>query len=618
MADQHSNAGGDTGYSGAPEDDPLEAPGSGDLGPSTAGGAMDTAAKTGKNLAQKGLETGVKKATGSDMAVSALRGAQKARSGDAIGGAQDIAASGAGALTTLAVGSTGVGAPVAGAAGSVVTSIFQTKAFRYVLAAIAALTVGTLVLQIALLSLATAAVVTAVFPSTSQATSFSQTCTDGSGGAPGPSDVVGGDIEEQVWNYVRGAGYTEEQTAGVMGNLKHESQFNPWAAENASDAPAVGKGWGLAQWTADRHAAVRDAAIAELGDDFYFGAPDLATIPSEMSEDDVDTMVLFQLRYIIRELETNEKAAGDHLASTTTVEEASRSFETMYERPESGSTQKRISHAQAYLEQYSGSAVPDSGGTEPGGVVDSTGTEEADAEPSEKPPAAPADVADSVDSASNSGCSGTSITSGSDTGSVTPCPDGGDEGCVNLAALTKPSSSLSCPDGTTDGGTTTAYYEGNGVPIRLCALSGITDVGGRPVIMNATIAPAFLAFYAEAQSAGLELTFSSSYRSHASQQSIYARSPGNAARPGWSNHEFGMAFDISGFSPSYNRNNCGSTQTPENACSYPGSGAELERWKKLREIGLNHGMYIHDQEFWHIEFIPSGMNRDRNIPVYEG
>ncbi|WP_341855788.1 phage tail tip lysozyme [Brachybacterium sp. GPGPB12] len=386
MAEQHSNAGGDTGYSGAPEDDPLEAPGAGDLGPSTAGGAMDTAARTGKHLAQKGLETGVKKATGSDMAVSALRGAQKARSGDAIGGAQDIAASGAGAATAAALASTGVGAPVAGAAGSVVTSIFQTKAFRYVLVAIAALSVGTLVLQIALLSLATAAVVTAVFPSTSQATSSSQTCTDASGGAPGPSDVVGGDIEEQVWNYVRGAGYTEEQTAGVMGNLKHESQFNPWAAENASTAPAVGKGWGLAQWTADRHAAVRDAVIAELGDDFYFGAPDLATIPSEMSEDDVDTMVLFQPRYIIRELETNEKSAGEHLASTTTVEEASRSFETRYERPESGSTEDRISHAQAYFEQYSGSAVPDSGGTDPGGVVDSTGIQEGDAEPSEAPP----------------------------------------------------------------------------------------------------------------------------------------------------------------------------------------------------------------------------------------
>lgn len=620
MAEQHSNAGGDTGYSGAPEADPLEAPGAGDLGPSTAGGAMDAAARTGKDLAQKGLETGVKKATGSDMAVSALRGAQKARSGDAIGGAQDIAASGAGAATAAALASTGVGAPVAGAAGSVVTSIFQTKAFRYVLVAIAALSVGTLVLQIALLSLATAAVVTAVFPSTSQATSSSQTCTDASGGAPGPSDVVGGDIEEQVWNYVRGAGYTEEQTAGVMGNLKHESQFNPWAAENASTAPDLGKGWGLAQWTADRHAAVRDAVIAELGDDFYFGAPDLTTIPSEMSEDDVDTMVLFQLRYIIRELETNEKSAGEHLASTTTVEEASRSFEIRYERPEPGSTEKRISHAQAYLEQYSGSAVPDSGGTDPGEVVDSTGTEETGAEPPEAPPAAPADVSDSVGSASNSGCSGTSIdpAPGGGAGAVTPCPDGDDAGCVNIAALTKPSSSLTCPDGTTDGGTTTAYYEGNGVPIRLCALSGVTDIGGRPVLMNATIAPAFLAFYDEAQSAGLDLSFTSSYRSHASQQSIYARSPGNAARPGWSNHEFGMAFDVSGFSASYNRNNCGSTQTPENACSYPGSGAELERWKKVREIGLKHGMYIHDQEFWHIEFIPSGLNRDRNIPVYEG
>jgi len=29
-------------------------------------------------------------------------------------------------------------------------------------------------------------------------------------------------------------------------------------------------------------------------------------------------------------------------------------------------------------------------------------------------------------------------------------------------------------------------------------------------------------------------------------------------------------------------------------------------------------MYIHDQEFWHIEFIPSGTHRGQNIPVHEG
>lgn len=582
----------------------------GDAAKAKAGGATNSEVISGaaKQGVQKVAETGVKKATGSDIAVDALHSAQKVKNGDVVGGAQNLAASGANAATTAAVGATGVGAPVATLAGSTVGSVVNSKLGRYAIIGIlvgALVAGGAVVGGATLLAAGTVGVISAVI---GEDVTSASVCSDSSIPSSGPGQVVGSDIEEKVWNYLRGAGYTEEQTAGVMGNIKRESQFNPWAAENASTAPAVGKGWGLVQWTADRHASVRDAVIAELGDDFYVGAPSIATLPSEMSEDDVDTMVLFQMRYIIRELETNEQAAGRHLASTTTVEEATRSFESKYERAGVTAIDERIANAKAYFEQYSGSPVPDSGGTDPG---------EAGAEPAEAPPAAPADVSDSVGSASNSGCSGTSIAPGGGVGAVIPCPDG-DAGCVNIAALTKPSSSLTCPDGTTDGGTTTAYYKGNGVPIRLCAPSGVTDIGGRPVLMNATIAPAFLAFYNEAQSAGLDLSFTSSYRSHASQQSIYARSPGNAARPGWSNHEFGMAFDVAGFSASYNRNNCGSTQTPENACSYPGSGAELERWKKLREIGLKHGMYIHDQEFWHIEFIPSGTHRDRNIPVYEG
>src|SRR5699024_12139039 len=113
--DEEALDGPGTAYRGSGPD---EAPGTGSL-------------STGKVLAQKGAEAGIKKATGSDVAVRGLRGAQKARTGDIVGGAQDVAASGAGAATTAALTATGVGAPIAGAAGSAATSLVQTKAFRY-------------------------------------------------------------------------------------------------------------------------------------------------------------------------------------------------------------------------------------------------------------------------------------------------------------------------------------------------------------------------------------------------------------------------------------------------------------------------------------------------------
>ena len=600
MAEQPDHPGTNTGDTPAPEDAPLENPGSGDLGSGSDGGAAQ-AASAGRTLGRKGIESGVKKATGSEVAVSAVRGAQKARSGDLTGGAQDVAASGAGALATAALGATGAGTPVAGIAGSAVTSIFQTKAFRYALAAIATIVVAAMVLPTIIISGVAAAVVGAVMPAIGQATTMSQTCDEPSGAVGAPGEVAGGDIEEKAWNYLRGAGYTEEQTAGVMGNIERESGFNPFIAQGGAHAPTVSSGWGLVQWTGSRHAEIRDAVIAELGDRYYVASPNIQQLPASLSATDVDAMVLFQLRYIITELESSEKAAGDHLAGTSTVAEATLSFEEKYERAGVVALEERTRNAQAFYDQYSGSPVPASGGA----ADDGSATD------------VPADVADTVATSTTTGCSGSSINPGTSTGSVIPCPSG-EEGCVNLAALIKPSATLACPDGTSDNGTTTAYYKGQATPIRLCSLDGVTDLSGRPIVMNATIAPQFLQFWNEAEEQGLGLTITSSYRSHAKQQSLYANSPGGAARPGWSNHEFGMAFDIGGFPASYSRHNCGATQTPEGACSYPGTGAELQRWKQIRELGLKHGIYIHDEEFWHIEFIPSGLHRDRNIDIHEG
>src|SRR5699024_7587042 len=79
-----------------------------------------------------------------------------------------------------------------------------------------------------------------------------------------------------------------------------------------------------------------------------------------------------------------------------------------------------IAHAEDIYEQFSGSPVPDSGGTEPSPDPDpASGTED---------------------------CAGSSINPGSEVGAVAEGPSG-EEGCVNIGALTQPSAALSCPDG---------------------------------------------------------------------------------------------------------------------------------------------------------------------------
>ena len=41
------------------------------------------------------------------------------------------------------------------------------------------------------------------------------------------TQLTGGTVEEQVWNYFRSAGFSEESTAGIMGNFYQESGMNP-------------------------------------------------------------------------------------------------------------------------------------------------------------------------------------------------------------------------------------------------------------------------------------------------------------------------------------------------------------------------------------------------------
>src|SRR5699024_1057085 len=209
----------------------------------------------------------------------------------------------------------------------------QTKAFRYGLIAVVALATFALLAQVMIVASVSTLMVSAIVPSTSQAGILSQTCVDSSTPSAGPEQVVGSDIEEKAWNYLRGAGYTEKQTAGALGSLEHESHFNPFIAEGVAGTPTVSTGWGMPPWTGSRHAAFRAAVIREHGDRLDIAASWRDHRPESMTRQDVDEMVLFQLRYIIDELEGTEKAAGDHLSSTTTVAEATRSFTLRYERP---------------------------------------------------------------------------------------------------------------------------------------------------------------------------------------------------------------------------------------------------------------------------------------------
>jgi len=112
-----------------------------------------------------------------------------------------------------------------------------------------------------------------------------------------------------------------------------------------------------------------------------------------------------------------------------------------------------------------------------------------------------------------------------------------------------------CATGTVDKGESDGYQGGDKYRIRLCEIPGFKsssdeDSGGL-VRVNSTASENWLKTFQNAKAGGITLEASSSFRSMAKQQYLYACyqsggcNGGNvAAKPGFSNHQIGFAIDI--------------------------------------------------------------------------
>ena len=217
---------------------------------------------------------------------------------------------------------------------------------------------------------------------------------------------------------------------------------------------------------------------------------------------------------------------------------------------------------------------------------------------------------------------GGSYTVGEDSASQANCAaPAGAEGIPDQGTLGEPSTDIACPEGSTDLGIRDGAYQGSVVPIRLCSIAGTTctgsdcragDLGGLArgeVVINARFAPYFQAWLSGVREQGHDPSFSSSFRSWESQRRISGGgSNSNAAGAGKSHHQTGAAVDVSGLPGSYNKHECTGTAS-DGACMASGA-----LWTAMHAAGLQHGMTVHDQEFWHFEFILSGDHRGRPNP----
>lgn len=121
--------------------------------------------------------------------------------------------------------------------------------------------------------------------------------------------------EDAVWDWLIGKGFSRNQTAGIMGNLRQEHNFQT-------------SGDGIAQWIGGRKTR-------------------LMALPNPYS---LNT----QLNFMLSELNGSESKAGDAVRASTTVEQATIAFQNLYERcnPRYCMQSKRIQFAYDILGRH--------------------------------------------------------------------------------------------------------------------------------------------------------------------------------------------------------------------------------------------------------------------------
>jgi hypothetical protein len=145
--------------------------------------------------------------------------------------------------------------------------------------------------------------------------------------------LEGKDNIQKGFNYFVSQGYTQMQSAGIIGNLRQESGMNPKSKQLNG-----GPGRGLAQWTVDGR---------------------WVNLLKFAKNKNADPLTLeIQLQFITHEMKNDApwNETPGMLKKSTTIEDAVRAFEAGYERAGKPVLSNRIKYAKETLAAFGGQA----------------------------------------------------------------------------------------------------------------------------------------------------------------------------------------------------------------------------------------------------------------------
>lgn len=170
---------------------------------------------------------------------------------------------------------------------------------------------------------------------------------DYTGGGTGSVDFSGSENAQICWNFYRSMGFSEVQTAGLLGNIYAESSFDPTASN--------GTHFGIHQWGAGRYAALQELAS---------------------SKNSTWTDLKIQLQYAYSELTgsyyKSKLDSNGWNDSNLTVSKAADLIRLHYEVCGEQAAEKRRNAAQEYYEKFKGTGGDNSSSTDNNTNADSS------------------------------------------------------------------------------------------------------------------------------------------------------------------------------------------------------------------------------------------------------
>lgn len=161
---------------------------------------------------------------------------------------------------------------------------------------------------------------------------------EGSGGGvtSGVAEVFEGNGADRVWNFFKGKGLSDIAVAGIMGNAKQESGFNPTIAHSESIQGSPAKFIGIFQWD-NKRSSDRWGQLVKWAQKKGY------------NPESIDT----QLRWTWEELSGPEALSLREIKKAQTPEEAAKIWYEKYERASHG-LPNRQNYAKDFYTKYKG------------------------------------------------------------------------------------------------------------------------------------------------------------------------------------------------------------------------------------------------------------------------